>query len=82
MMTADGSLTRLDQNKYPGCYYGRSDVNDVARVEDRTFICCAKEEDAGPTNNWKAPDEMHAMIDPLFEGCMKGRTMYIIPYLM
>ncbi|MCH7685345.1 MAG: phosphoenolpyruvate carboxykinase (GTP) [Planctomycetes bacterium] len=82
MMVADGTLTRLDQDKYPDCYYARSDVSDVARVEDRTFICCADESDAGPTNNWKAPDEMHALLDPLFEGCMQGRTMYVIPYLM
>ncbi|MCH7989188.1 MAG: phosphoenolpyruvate carboxykinase (GTP), partial [Planctomycetes bacterium] len=82
MMVADGSLTRLDPDKYPDCYYARSDINDVARVEDRTFICCADESDAGPTNNWKAPDEMHAMLDPLFVGCMQGRTLYVIPYLM
>lgn len=82
MMVADGTLVRLDAEKHPNSFYARSDVNDVARVEDRTFICCLDEDDAGPTNNWKAPDEMHAIIDPLFEGCMQNRTLYVVPYLM
>ena len=82
LMVADGSLVRLDEEKHPGCYYARSDVNDVARVEDRTFICSGQESDAGPTNNWKSPADMHALPDPLFEGCMQGRTMYVIPSLM
>ena len=82
MMVEDGVLVRLDSEKHPGSYYARSDINDVARVEDRTFICAATEDEAGPTNNWMAPAEMHAMIDPLFKGCMAGRTMYVIPYLM
>ncbi len=82
MMVEDGTLVRLDPEKYPNSFYARSDVNDVARVEDRTFICAATIDDAGPTNNWMAPDQMHAVVDPLFIGCMQGRTMYVIPYLM
>ena len=82
MMVADGTLVRLDPDRQPDSYYGRSDINDVARVEDRTFICSATEDEAGPTNNWMAPEQMHALIDPLFDGCMSGRTMYVIPYLM
>ena len=82
LLVDGGQLVRLDEEKHPGSYYARSDINDVARVEDRTFICAATEEEAGPTNNWMAPQEMHAMLSPLFEGCMEGRTMYVIPYLM
>ena len=82
MMVADGTLTPLDENKHPNSFYARSNVNDVARVEDRTFICCPDKADAGPTNNWKSPQEMHDMLDPLFDGCMQGRVMYVIPYLM
>jgi phosphoenolpyruvate carboxykinase (GTP) len=81
-MVSDGSLVRLDPQKHPGCYYARSHVNDVARVEDRTFICCLNERDAGPTNNWRNPVEMHALLDRVLSGCMRGRTMYVIPYLM
>ncbi len=77
-----GELIKLNQEKLPGCVYHRSDVNDVARVESRTFICCEKEEDAGPTNNWMAPDEMKAKLRDIYDGCMAGRTMYIIPYSM
>lgn len=81
-MLADGTLEKLDQEKWPGCYYHRSDPRDVARVEHLTFICSEKEEDAGPTNNWMAPAAGKTKLTPLFSGCMKGRTMYVIPYLM
>jgi phosphoenolpyruvate carboxykinase (GTP) len=78
----DGELIELDQEKLPGCTYHRTAVNDVARVEHRTFICTSKKEDAGPTNNWMAPAEAYEKLSKLFDGSMKGRTMYVIPYLM
>ncbi len=81
-MVASGSAQWLSKDKKPNSVLVLSDPADVARVEDRTFICCEKEEDAGPTNHWKAPDEMRAIIKPLFDGCMKGRTMYVIPFSM
>ncbi|MCD7812385.1 MAG: phosphoenolpyruvate carboxykinase (GTP) [Ruminococcus sp.] len=77
-----GEMIELNQEKLPGCIYHRTKPNDVARVEDRTFICTKTKEDAGPTNNWMAPDEMKAMLTPLYDGSMKGRTMYVIPYSM
>lgn len=77
-----GELHELNQEKLPGCYLHRSDINDVARVEDRTFICCEKQEDAGPTNNWMDPKEMHAKLSALYDSCMKGRKMYVIPFSM
>ncbi|MCL1822781.1 MAG: phosphoenolpyruvate carboxykinase (GTP) [Oscillospiraceae bacterium] len=72
----------LNQEKLPGCYIHRTALNDVARVEHRTFICSKKEEDAGPTNNWCAPDEMYGKLKALFDGVMKGRVMYVIPFCM
>ena len=77
-----GEMIELNQEKLPGCLYHRTLPNDVARVEDRTFICCKNKEDAGPTNNWMDPDEMKAMLTPMYDGAMKGRTMYVIPYSM
>ena len=75
-------LVKLNQEKLPGCYYHRSNANDVARVEQCTFICTPMQEEAGPTNNWMAPKAMYAKLRTLYEGGMKGRTMYVVPYLM
>ena len=77
-----GELIKLNQEKLPGCYYHRTAVNDVARVEDRTLICSRNEEDAGPTNHWKDPQEAYKMLYDIARGSYKGRTMYVIPYSM
>jgi len=82
LMLASGDLHALNPDTHPDCYLHRSHPDDVARVEHLTFVCTSDREDAGPNNNWMAPDEAHAKLEGLFAGCMRGRTMYVVPYCM
>src|SRR5579864_7218702 len=77
-MMKSGALVKLNEKLLPGCYYARSDASDVARVEDRTFICSLSKDAAGPTNNWENPFEMRKRLKALFKGAMSGRTMYVL----
>ena len=82
LMLGRGDLIELNSRTYPNCYLHRSDPTDVARVEHLTFVCTPEKAEAGPNNNWMSPDEAHQQMDSLFDGCMRGRTMYVIPYCM
>lgn len=82
LLVRSGTFIELNSDNYPGCFLSLSDLSDVARVEDRTFICTDSPDQAGPTNNWRSPKDMKSVLSHLFDGCMRGRTMYIIPFCM
>ncbi|HPI96570.1 MAG TPA: phosphoenolpyruvate carboxykinase, partial [Gammaproteobacteria bacterium] len=82
LLLSTGDYKKLNEETHPGCFLHLSDPQDVARVEHLTFICTENEEDAGPNNHWMDPKDAHEKMDDLFSGCMKGRTMYVIPYCM
>ena len=82
LLVENGTFTRLNPELRPNSFWCASDPGDVARVEDRTFICSEREEDAGPTNNWIAPEQMRKTFAEIFDGCMRGRVMYVVPFCM